>query len=147
MTRRKQRTTEPEELRGDMTPMIDVIFQLLIFFIFAMDIKQLEGKIANYLPTNMGLEAVPNEQPIPPELRVRLVTDDPLQAQIQLEERPIGTVMLEDLGEGQFREADSNAAVWARLENDMRTWLKMIEPEARREGTTPYIAIDPVNPE
>jgi len=37
-----------------MTPMIDVTFQLLIFFIITMKFKTLEKKLNSYLPTDFG---------------------------------------------------------------------------------------------
>ncbi len=41
-----------EEKPGDlnMTPMIDVVFQLLIFFMLSMHFKEIEGKLITTLP-------------------------------------------------------------------------------------------------
>ena len=38
-----------------MTPMVDVTFLLLIFFMCTIKFKKLEGKLAAYLPKDMGL--------------------------------------------------------------------------------------------
>ncbi len=38
-----------------MTPMIDVVFQLLIFFMVGCQFKTFEGKLAAYLPKDKGL--------------------------------------------------------------------------------------------
>jgi biopolymer transport protein ExbD len=38
----------------DMTPMIDVVFQLMIFFMCTIQFKTLEGKLSAYLPKDVG---------------------------------------------------------------------------------------------
>lgn len=54
----------------EMTPMIDVIFQLLIFFMCTISFKILEGKLDTFLPKNKG----PGDDtpPIMKELRLRI---------------------------------------------------------------------------
>ena len=54
-----------EEHKLDMTPMIDVTFLLLIFFMCTLKFKTLEGKLAAYLPKDVGVnqsEAEPIEK-------------------------------------------------------------------------------------
>lgn len=41
----------------DMTPMIDVVFQLLIFFMCTIKFKTLEGKLSAYLPKDVGVNS------------------------------------------------------------------------------------------
>jgi biopolymer transport protein ExbD len=43
-----------EEYKMEMTPMIDVTFLLLIFFLLTLKFKILEGKLAAYLPKDVG---------------------------------------------------------------------------------------------
>jgi biopolymer transport protein ExbD len=65
MARKSSAPTIPEEMKGDMTPMIDVVFQLLIFFMLTIKFKTLEGKLAAYLPKDVGVnqtQAVPKEK-------------------------------------------------------------------------------------
>lgn len=53
-----------DEAKGDMTPMIDVVFLLIVFFI-CIDFKVLESKLDAFLPTDKGShpkEVVPEEQ-------------------------------------------------------------------------------------
>jgi biopolymer transport protein ExbD len=45
-----------EAEKANMTPMIDVCFQLLIFFMVTSKFKTLEGKLAAYLPKDKGLQ-------------------------------------------------------------------------------------------
>lgn len=42
------------EIAGDMTPMIDVIFQLVLFFVFSMKFIAFEGQLQAYLPKDRG---------------------------------------------------------------------------------------------
>ncbi|MHC4780471.1 MAG: ExbD/TolR family protein, partial [Planctomycetota bacterium] len=69
--KRKRKETETEKMEGNMTPMIDVCFQLLIFFMVTSKFKTLEGKLSAYLPKDRG----PNIYQVdPPEtLPVRVV--------------------------------------------------------------------------
>jgi len=46
-----------EESKLDMTPIIDVTFNLLIFFMCTLKFKTLEGKLVSYLPTDRGLSS------------------------------------------------------------------------------------------
>jgi biopolymer transport protein ExbD len=45
---------EIEEVKADMTPMIDCTFLLLIFFILTLKFKILEGRLDAALPKDMG---------------------------------------------------------------------------------------------
>jgi len=47
----------------DMTPMIDVTFLLLVFFMCTLQFKTLEGKLAAYLPKDVGI-APPDPPPL-----------------------------------------------------------------------------------
>lgn len=54
-----------EEHKLEMTPMIDVTFLLLIFFMCTIKFKTLEGKLAAYLPKDVGVntsDAEPKEK-------------------------------------------------------------------------------------
>jgi biopolymer transport protein ExbD len=51
-----------EETKGDMTPMIDCTFLLLIFFMCSIKFKILEGKLQTYLPKDVGVNATPIQQ-------------------------------------------------------------------------------------
>ena len=46
-----------EESELDMTPMIDIVFQLLIFFLLSAKFIALEGQLSSYLPKDRGLQA------------------------------------------------------------------------------------------
>ncbi len=46
-----------DELKQDLTPMIDIIFQLLIFFVLTAKFIAFEGQLQAYLPKDRGLQA------------------------------------------------------------------------------------------
>lgn len=46
-----------EEVKLELTPMIDVTFLLLIFFLVTMKFKVLEGKLETELPKDVGVNA------------------------------------------------------------------------------------------
>ncbi len=51
-----------EEATMQMTPMIDVTFLLLIFFMCSIKFKLLDGKLAAYLPRDVGVNATPADE-------------------------------------------------------------------------------------
>ncbi len=51
----KKHVREQEEVKLNITPLIDVTFLLLIFFMCAMKFKTLERKVAAFLPKDRGL--------------------------------------------------------------------------------------------
>jgi len=64
-----------EEHKMEMTPMIDVTFLLLIFFLCTLKFKLLEGKLQAYLPKDVGVnqsEAEPKEKV---EISIKLVAE------------------------------------------------------------------------
>ena len=65
MKRSTLNRADEDEPKMNMTPMIDVTFQLLIFFMCTIKFKTLEGKLAAYLPKDVGVnttEAEPKEK-------------------------------------------------------------------------------------
>ena len=52
---------ETDEIKQDMTPMIDVVFQLMIFFMCTIKFKTLEGKLQAYLPKDVGVNPTPSD--------------------------------------------------------------------------------------
>ena len=69
------KTNPQTEIELDMTPMIDVVFQLLIFFMLTIEFKTLEGKLAAYLPKDVGVNNTPAEPKEKVEIRVKVVNE------------------------------------------------------------------------
>jgi len=55
MASKTNRRAMKSDIKMEFTPMIDVVFLLLIFFMCTLKFKTLEGKLATYLPTDKGL--------------------------------------------------------------------------------------------
>lgn len=54
-----------QEVKLDMTPIIDVTFNLLVFFMCTLKFRTLEGKLETWLPSDRGLSAA--VRPVPRE--------------------------------------------------------------------------------
>jgi len=67
MARRFSRKPEDNAVPLDMTPMIDCIFLLLIFFILTSKFTPDEKAITSLMPTDKGQAAAPSQSPIPKE--------------------------------------------------------------------------------
>ena len=70
--REKQQAVVSEEAYMDMTPMIDVVFLLIIFFL-CIDFKILEAKLPAYLPKDKGSQSEDTEPQ--EQLRIKIVCD------------------------------------------------------------------------
>jgi biopolymer transport protein ExbD len=66
-----KRTSGEAKIPIDMTPMIDIVFQLLTFFIMTLKIVAQEGDFNIKMPLSAPSQGVPEEQ-IPP-IKIRLV--------------------------------------------------------------------------
>lgn len=59
----------------NMTPMIDIVFQLLAFFIMSLKVVDAEGDFDIRMPLSSAAAAAPDDQQVPP-VRVRLAADE-----------------------------------------------------------------------
>ncbi|MCZ6574666.1 MAG: biopolymer transporter ExbD [Planctomycetota bacterium] len=57
---RRTREAAEEEIKLELTPMIDITFLILIFFML-MPFKTLEGKLLAFLPTDKGIQPIPQD--------------------------------------------------------------------------------------
>ena len=72
---RRRRRKEEAPIKSDMTPMIDVTFQLLIFFMLTIEFKTLEGKLAAYLPKDVGVNQTEAEPKEKVEIKIKVVEE------------------------------------------------------------------------
>ncbi len=73
MSKLKELSEERCEL--EMTPMIDVTFLLLIFFLCTLKFKTLEGYLAGYLPKDAGPVGTTEPPPEPIDLEVSVLEE------------------------------------------------------------------------
>ncbi len=64
-----------EEVEIAMTPMIDIVFQLLVFFIMTFKIVAPEGDFNIRMPIAAPSEGVPDDNQLPP-IKIRMKSDD-----------------------------------------------------------------------
>jgi len=76
-----------EDCELEMTPMIDVTFLLLIFFICTIKFKTLEGKLSAYLPKDVGVNQSDAEPKEKTEILLKVLAEgsklDPVDADKQ----------------------------------------------------------------
>ena len=77
MARRKKKKVDTANSQLNMTPMIDVIFQLLIFFMVGAKFKSVEGQIQAYLPKDQGQSAASPQNVELQDVRVKLLFRKP----------------------------------------------------------------------
>jgi biopolymer transport protein ExbD len=63
------------DFKIDMTPMIDVVFQLMIFFMCTIKFKTLEGKLSAYLPKDVGVNSSDAEPLEKVDILIKMVRD------------------------------------------------------------------------
>ena len=78
-----------EKIELQMTPMIDIVFQLLVFFIMTFKIVSQEGDFNIKMPLADASSGVVDDLQIPP-MKIRLTADDTGQLSgVYLNERPL----------------------------------------------------------
>jgi biopolymer transport protein ExbD len=86
-----------QELKMDMTPMIDCVFLLIIFFL-CIDFRTLESKLPAYLPKDSGAQSTP-EEPIE-KLSLRIECTNPGKAVTRKDGTPIALTARDAKGHG-----------------------------------------------
>ena len=64
-----------DDAKLEMTPMIDVTFLLLIFFMCTIKFKTLEGKLAAYLPKDVGVNSSESEPKEKDDLVLKVIQE------------------------------------------------------------------------
>jgi biopolymer transport protein ExbD len=64
-----------QEAKMDMTPMIDVVFQLLIFFMCSLNFHVMEGMLASHLPKDTGIYSAATRRSPEEPIYIKLVRD------------------------------------------------------------------------
>ena len=111
---RLRRLITPEEDTGpDMSPMIDIVFNLLIFFLCATKFKTAEGAIDSYLPKSEGLNSSPTQIEID-EVRVTVRKVEGGEVRVS-----VGANPLNEPGDWQRGVDTSLSPVWGRLGQEL----------------------------
>jgi biopolymer transport protein ExbD len=70
----KRKSELADKIAIDMTPMIDVVFQLMSFFMCTLKVVAPEGDFDIRMPLGAAAAAAPDDQQVPP-VRVKLTAD------------------------------------------------------------------------
>ena len=111
---RKNRNLSEEQIELQMTPMIDIVFQLLVFFIMTFKIVSQEGDFNVKMPMAAPNQGAPDDQQLPP-MKLRLAADAEGNLQgIALDDAPfpsfealhqhIRGLISDEQGPGSFQE-------------------------------------------
>jgi biopolymer transport protein ExbD len=105
---------DERDVKLQMTPMIDIVFQLLVFFIMTFRIIAQEGDFNIRMPLHAPTDAAPDDTQVPP-MTLRVLADEEGHiAGIRLNERSfenwdtlqqhIITILGDETGPGSIRE-------------------------------------------
>ena len=111
---RKNATAGLDKVDINMTPMIDVVFQLLSFFVMSFKVIAMEGDFNVKMPLAAPREGLPDDNALPP-MKVRLTADSTgTLSSIALNSNGLSTIddlrnevikiVGDDMGPGSIRE-------------------------------------------
>jgi hypothetical protein len=140
---------EPEETEMNMTPMIDIVFQLIIFFLLSLKFKAVDRRIDSALPKDRGIQATQQFVDELPMITVKLFRqnmEDP-NTDNQWTTIKVGNSHRFELPKGVWageviadrKRQDEYDKIFVDVEIAIReTWAKMDNnPEAKGEIKTP----------
>ncbi|MEI6240789.1 MAG: biopolymer transporter ExbD [Planctomycetia bacterium] len=85
----KRESSLGDKVAVDMTPMIDVVFQLMSFFMCSLKVVSPEGDFDIRMPLGVAAAAAPDDQQVPP-IRVKLTANpDGALAGIAMNGQPV----------------------------------------------------------
>ncbi len=82
--RNTARKREPAKCEPPMTPMIDIIFNLLIFFLLTPSFQGGEGQLTTNLPRNVGPNMA-RQDPDKMNIRITLLDEPPMSENVSIE--------------------------------------------------------------
>jgi biopolymer transport protein ExbD len=132
------RMPEVEETALNMTPMIDIVFQLIVFFLLTLKFVTPEHKIDSQLPKDRGLAATPQFVSDLQAIKVKLFRkdkDDPVKAFTKIK---VGNNWETKFPAGQWKGAgDADSERMAEYDRVMASLKAKILEEWERGGKDP----------
>ncbi len=138
--KRKAPEFSDSNMELNMTPMIDVVFQLLIFFLLSPMHTSMEGKLQSTLPKDKGLFSSPVPTPEINEVRIKLKYDKnkkstAVSTGFQGKE-PVGEVYP---SRDNPDAAKRNPPVYAALRDRVQVLYKQVAPSRAPSKPAPVI--------
>ena len=84
---------EDEKIELQMTPMIDIVFQLLIFFIMTFKIVLQEGDFNIKMPLSAPSEGTPDDRELPPFILRMAANENGTLRTLRLDQKTLGSGM------------------------------------------------------
>ena len=132
MSRRER--TKFEEIKPEMTPMIDVVFLLLIFFIVTLKFKTLEGRLDAALPKDRGTMNTTIEEIEKIDIVIKVVRKGSLVPDIatKTSSKPkgrlnhyVGRLLNFEIGADTFRTPEEVRKFAEVVDSNDRRWPRM----------------------
>ena len=138
-----------KEVKISLTPMIDVVFLILIFFMCTLQFKQTNRKFITWLPSDRGFARERMVKPEIPMIRVRVLPDDvdrpTSQRGVTFAEgtagRVFGRMRLQGGGRGRADASYDPPDTMGRIETFLRR-MREIHPDLNQVK----ISVDPRAP-
>ncbi|MEO1698553.1 MAG: biopolymer transporter ExbD [Planctomycetota bacterium] len=134
----------------EMTPMIDVTFLLLIFFMCTLKFKVLEGKLGAYLPKDVGAQSTPQEEIEKFKIQLRVLNEGTKMRFSKEAEKlvPVSEAQLEDgfrFEYGDDRRIEYTMGSYATTDlEEVRKRLSQVQKAAIAAGEdSARVEIDP----
>lgn len=127
-----------EEVDMQMTPMIDVCFLLLIFFMCSIKFKLLDGKMAAYLPRDVGVNATPADEMLEKiDIDVKLDENDSKGFKLYINRREVATLpqFYEQIKLFRDRDPDAKATIYAYQGTEYGHVIKVVNECLRAKMT------------
>ena len=99
-SKRRKKKKAPADMQTQMTPMIDVTFQLLLFFIMTFEFRESEGTIPGTLPAKGSIAQQVSDTPPPDPITIKVLPSGGNRLSASYEMSGIGTVIqtVQELG-------------------------------------------------
>ncbi|MEL7497368.1 MAG: biopolymer transporter ExbD [Planctomycetota bacterium] len=118
----KLETSEPEEIKLEMTSMIDIVFQLLVFFIMTFKVVVMEGDFEIKMPLATDQQDVSLEDELPTVINVQLLAgENGGISSIFVDDNPLP---VDDIFGNLNREVDARLSASGDAENETETELE-----------------------
>src|SRR5580693_7590943 len=118
--------SEDDAVSLNVTPLIDIIFCLCIFFICSFHFKQLQGKLDSWLPKDKGNQAGGATTATMDEIRIFIRKASSGQTELAYGSRPIGILTNDKAGD---------SAIYDQLENLIATQFEEYRNAGKQDAS------------
>ncbi len=92
-SKKRKKKKGPADMQVQMTPMIDVTFQLLLFFIMTFEFRESEGMIPGTLPAKGSIAQQVSDTPPPDPITIKVLPSGDSRLSVSYELSGVGTAI------------------------------------------------------